>query len=127
MGKLIDKNGNTLLNMIFSTKEIFTGKRWIDGKKIYVTVFLKNNVEIANNVIINHEITNISQVINYSIGTWHNNSGTLIKYHSGVSGSEKGLSVRVSRTEIQFYGNDSWTASTDRTLYAIIYYTKTDD
>lgn len=127
MGKLIDKNGNTLLNMMFSTEEIFTGKYWIDGKKIYITVFSKNNVALSNNVNINHEIKNISQVIDYSVGTWHNDTGTLVKYYSGVSGSANGLSVRVSKTALQFFGNDSWAAGTTKTLYAMIYYTKTTD
>ena len=35
MPKLIDKDGNELLNLQMSTDEHWTGKYWIDGKKIY--------------------------------------------------------------------------------------------
>ena len=35
MPKLIDKDENELLNLQMSTDEHWTGKYWIDGKKIY--------------------------------------------------------------------------------------------
>ena len=35
MPKLIDKDGNELLNLQMSADEHWTGKYWLDGKKIY--------------------------------------------------------------------------------------------
>ena len=35
MPKFIDKDENELLNLQISTDEHWTGKYWIDGKKIY--------------------------------------------------------------------------------------------
>ena len=125
--KKVDNVAKPIDYFQYKTSEQFTGRYWIDGKKIYCNVITKRNIALSDGVNIAHGISNINQVIDYDVATWHTGSGTLVKYYSSASGSSNGLSVRLSKTDIQFVGNDTWAASTSRVIYAIIYYTKTTD
>lgn len=42
MPNFVDKNGNIILNLNHSTEESFTGKYWIDGKKIFRKTLMLN-------------------------------------------------------------------------------------
>lgn len=127
MGKLKDSKGNVVLNLDYSMNEQFTGNYWIDSKKIYCKVFKKSNIALSNGVNVAHGISDIDQIIDYDVATWHSDTGTLVKYYSGANGSANGLSARIDKTNIQFAGNDTWSASNTRTLYVIILYTKITD
>lgn len=53
MPKLIDKNGNELLNLQMSTDEHWTGKYWIDGRKIYKKIITWTGLSVGVSTI-NH-------------------------------------------------------------------------
>lgn len=43
MPKLLNKENEIILDLEYSTEPIFTGKYWIDGKKIYSITFKSNS------------------------------------------------------------------------------------
>ena len=60
MPKLIDKNGNELLNLQMSTDEHWTGKYWIDGKKIYEKIITWTGLRVGVSTI-DHSISNLGE------------------------------------------------------------------
>ena len=51
MPKFIDKDGNELLNLQMSTDEHWTGKYWIDGKKIYEKIITWTGLRVGVSTI----------------------------------------------------------------------------
>ena len=66
MPKLIDKDGNELLNLQMSTDEHWTGKYWIDGKKIYEKIITWTGLSVGVSTI-NHSISNLNEFIDYEV------------------------------------------------------------
>ena len=66
MPKLVDKNGNELLNLQMSTDEHWTGKYWIDGKKIYEKIITWTGLNVGVSTI-NHSISNLGEFIDYEV------------------------------------------------------------
>lgn len=62
----INKAGNELLNLQYSTEEQFTGKYWIDSKKIYQKVIIKT-ITNERDITIPLNITNLRQIIEVKI------------------------------------------------------------
>lgn len=62
MPKLIDKDGNELLNLQMSTDEHWTGKYWIDGKKIYCKVILVSGFD-SKDKYVQHNISDLYRVL----------------------------------------------------------------
>ncbi|WP_333574811.1 hypothetical protein [Faecalibacillus intestinalis] len=62
MPKLIDKDGNELLNLQMSTDEHWTGKYWIDGKKIYEKIITWTGLSVGVSTI-NHSISNLNELL----------------------------------------------------------------
>ena len=50
----------------YSTKETFTGKYWIDGKKIYRKVIITEGI-VGNNSLISHNISDLKMCVDRSI------------------------------------------------------------
>ena len=73
MPKLIDKDENELLNLQMSTDEHWTGKYWIDGKKIYKKIITWTGLRVGVSTI-NHSISNLNEFIDYEV-TFTNECG----------------------------------------------------
>ena len=107
----------------YSTSEVNTGTVWVDDKVIYKKTLSYNNTAIANGTTWNHGISNINEVV--KVEAHLNADGTYIGFPSTTNNSANDLGLRVSKTQIIFFGNDSWSANTNRTIYVTVYYTKT--
>lgn len=107
----------------YSNTETDTGTTWVDGKAIYKKTLSYNNTAVANNTTLDHGIANINEVV--KVEAHLNNDGTYMGYPTTVTGGAGDLGIRVSKTQIIFIGNDSWSANANRTTYVTIYYTKT--
>lgn len=117
---------NSALEEHYSTEETFTGKYWIDGKKIYRKVISVSNMEISSAASISTGITNLNELIslngiytNISAGTktpypMTQNTGTILNcvYYQG---------------NIGFVGNETYSIGPDRIHTFILEYTKTTE
>lgn len=110
-------------NNSYTTSEVDTGGTWVDGKVIYKKTLSYNNAGIGNGTTWSHNIANINEVV--KVEGHLNNDGTYIGFPNTTNNSANDLGFRVSKTQIQWFGNDSWGANTNRTIYITIYYTKT--
>lgn len=123
----INEIGDQLKNNLnYSTSEIKTDGKWIDGKPIYRKVIVKNNVDIRNGISFAHNIQNIDFVVNER--TIYKSSETSPDYVTETIADTDGfLSFYVNRTNIKMVGTTYWQATTSRTWYFIVEYTKTTD
>lgn len=112
-----------IYNGSYSTTEQDTGSTWVDGKTIYKKTLSWNNTAIANGTTWSHNIASINEVV--KVEAHLNADGTYIGFPSTTNNTANDLGLRVSKTQIIFFGNDSWGANTNRTIYVTIYYTKT--
>lgn len=105
---------------IYSTNEVKTNQRWIDGKPIYRKVFYVNHFANNDSITISHGLTNF-EIVNFA-GIATNGSDL---WMSANSGSQSGkMTITSNATTIFAY------ASSDRTGlhgYIIIEYIKTTD
>ena len=106
----------------YSLSEVNTGTTWVDGKSIYKKTLRYNNTTLANNTTINHGISNIYRVV--KIEAHIDDNGYHLAFPTTANGSPNDLGIRVTATQIQFVGNDSWGAGATRYIYVTLYYTK---
>ena len=126
----LQNNIEEAIDDTYSTEETFTGKYWIDGKKIYRKVISVSNREISNATLISTGVSNLKDLISLN-GVYYNatyktkvpypllqNTGTVINctYLENANGSY-----------ISFVGNETYSASSDRIHTFILEYTKTTD
>ena len=99
----------------YSTEEVFTGKYWIDGKKIYRKVFA--NLPVVNDTVLVTGVSNLIQVGGYYI------SGAYAKIALpyGSPGSITSAYIKNGETQIRITTNQSVT------VYITLEYTKTTD
>lgn len=107
----------------YSETETDTGTTWIDGKAIFKKTLKYNNTAVANGTTWDHGISGINEIV--KVEAHLNADGTYMAYPTTVNNGSNDLGLRVSKTQIIFFGNDSWGANTNRTTYVTIYYTKT--
>lgn len=108
----------------YSTTEIDTGKKWIDGKSIYRKVLTITSV--ASNTP--HGITNLDRVISY-YGNMKRSSGVIIMIPLVFNEITYQISINgINSTEILWTkGNNAPTPSNDYPMYIVLEYTKTTD
>lgn len=115
----------------YSTSEVDTGKKWIDGKPIYRKVFTYSNVAIANNTSLEAIITSDPTKIDIvkMEGVFKHATGTNreTRPFPTIAGDGKPLQIRWSNNYIKFSGTDTWSSGSDRDIYVIIEYTKSTD
>lgn len=108
----------------YTTTEVNTGLKWIDGKDRYLKVINIGSLPNAGTKNINHNISNLYEVIRIQ-GFAHNNDRTdnipLPWVDKNVS-AEYNVSVRVKSTQITLETN-GWMSSYSG--YVILEYTKT--
>lgn len=112
-------NGST-----YSTNEVMIGTH-TNGKPRYRKTIILNNFAVGDGVSYNHNISNIDQVVKVD-GHFRVATGAVMRYPL-ISHSGKVLNVYVYPTKIEWSGNDSWGADTNRTHTFDIEYTKTTD
>ena len=123
MPKLIDKDGNELLNLQMSTDEHWTGKYWIDGKKIYEKIITWTGLNVGVSTI-NHSISNLNEFIDYEV-TCSNGKDfyrfPVVYYSGGNTGTFYCTYFILNVNNIRFANNYSWA---NYKFKAIIRYTK---
>ena len=101
----------------YSTEEVFTGKYWIDGKKIYSKTF--NDITLANSAVL---IENVSFIVNqYGMLTYSSTLQFPIPKDAGTVGN---CTIRRNPTTNQAYVDTSY-ANYKATI--TVEYTKTTD
>ena len=106
----------------YSLNEINTGFKWVDDKYIYKKTLRYNNTTVANNITINHGISDIYRVV--KIEAHLDDNGYHLAFPTTANGSPNDLGIRATATQIQFVGNDSWGSGATRYVYITLYYTK---
>ena len=110
MVTFIDKDGNELLNLQMSTDEHWTGKYWIDGKKIYEKIITWTGLSVGVSTI-NHSISNLNEFIDYEV-TCSNGEDfyrfPVTYYSGGNSGTFYCTYFIMNVDNIRFANNYSW-------------------
>ena len=116
----------------YSTSEINTGKKWIDGKPIYRKIVYVPSLPNAANVDYNHNISNVDTIwidTSMSFIKWSNGATSPFNY-MGTSGGNPNLTAAI---EVRLANNTKFSIETytvDRTglsAYVSLNYTKTTD
>ena len=111
MPKFVNKDGNIILNLNYSSEESFTGTYWIDGKKIY-----RKYIDYTHNL-------NIAEYVKFDLKCTFSD-GTIVPLPYVFFESENKwtnclLITSLKANYIRFY--NAW--ATGR-IYGIIEYTK---
>lgn len=129
---LKNRAGDTIIPVVdamgdYSTSEIDTGYKWIDGKTIYKKTVDCGTLPNATVKDIAHNISNVSMIMKiegifYSLD--YKRFTPLPQNFTGNSGMFSGsvLNMRVSDTNISIYSSDNKSAYS---AYVTLYYTKT--
>lgn len=135
VGSIMDYDGDTIpsgwvkdeATDDYSTEEIYTGKHWIDGKKIYrKTVVYSKAANVAEDSI-PHGISNLETPIKYECmsrvaSSWRPVPG----FYSSNVGTYNQCIYVVDSTGFSYTGS-TWYAARAVDLYITLYYTKTTD
>lgn len=121
-GKVLDGMITTLGT--YSTNEINTGKKWIDGKPIYRKVISCGTLPNATSKLVNHNISNIdnSRVYGFAVRTSDKREFPLPFSSADGNGN---IQLDLTSTQIQIASNID--RSSFNTSYVILEYTKTTD
>ena len=122
MPKLIDKNGNELLNLQMSTDEHWTGKYWIDGKKIYCKVILVSGFD-SNDVYVAHNISNLYSVLSCDLFMKTSDETNHMIPRAHKDQDHDGISIQVTKKNLILQVGQS-NGFADATGYAILKYIK---
>lgn len=117
---------NSVLEEHYSTEETFTGKYWIDGKKIYRKVISVSNMEISSATSISTGITNLNELISLN-GIYNNISGGTKAPYPLTQNTGTILNCAYYQGNIGILGNETYSASPDRIHTFILEYTKTTE
>lgn len=107
----------------YSTQEVATGKKWIDGKTIYRKTVNFGALPSSGEKFVNHNISNLDCVVDYLGISFKNAKDIWLKLPCVNTSSQYNISLDVRPTQICI------SVSTDRSSYANTYvtieYTKT--
>lgn len=112
----------------YSTNEQVIGT-WIDGKPLYQRTISFDNVAVANDVQINHNISNLKMAVNTQCVMYDSSTGISFDFSVNGDVNSQGMviGIRVYPTSLWFRGTQSFSASANRTWYVTLKYTKTTD
>ena len=102
----------------YSTDEVKTGGKWIDGKPIYRKVVDVGTLPNATNKTVLHNIQNIDSVVNLKLIAKDNTNNIICNFGG------KELSIYVDNSNIIIKTDNNFTGYTS---YSVIEYTKTTD
>ena len=103
----------------YSTSEVNTGKKWIDGKDIYRKVIDTGSITSAGTKNVAHNITNLDKIISFSGYSLRNNDNLFRPMF--YTESQAQLQVYADTTNVRIY--TSWNPAVDES-YVILEYTK---
>lgn len=106
----------------YSTTEIDTGKKWIDGKHIYRKVINVGALSDANQKTIAHGISNFNRAISLE-GYFYRSSDGMCRAFNFLAGSS---SMYLQADATNLYVVPSWNPGASE-CYVIMEYTKTTD
>lgn len=123
MSNFVNKDGNIILNLNYSSEESFTGMYWIDGKKIYEktinigTLPNKGNSGVKN---VAHGISQLDRVIDIR-GIAVSDTETILLPHNNPWVLGESVTIRVSGANITVDTNSNKSSYTG---YVTLKYTK---
>ena len=123
MSNFVNKDGNIILNLNYSSEESFTGMYWIDGKKIYEktinigTLPNKGNSGVKN---VAHGISQLDRVIDIR-GIAVSDTETIPLPHNNPWVLGENVTIRVSGANITVDTNSNKSSYTG---YVTLKYTK---
>lgn len=122
MPKLIDKDGNELLNLQMSTDEHWTGKYWIDGKKIYCKVILVSGFDSMDKYV-QHNISDLYRVLSCDLFMETSDGTSHMMPRAHKDEDHDGISIQVTKTNLILQVGKS-NGFSNATGYAILKYIK---
>lgn len=123
MSNFVNKDGNIILNLNYSSEESFTGMYWIDGKKIYEktinigTLPNKGDSGVKN---VAHGISQLDRVIDIR-GIAVSGTETILLPHNNPWVLGESVTIRVSEANITVDTNSNKSSYTG---YVTLKYTK---
>lgn len=107
----------------YSTSEIATAAKWIDGKTIYKKTINFGALPKSTYKGVAHGISNLSQVINFEGVTYDVSSARwrLLNTPSSNTGSSNHAIAEITSTHIYIYAGDD---KSSQSTYITLYYTK---
>ena len=109
----------------YSTSEVLTAERWIDGKPVYRKVVSMGALPNATTKSIAHGISNLDEHLGLSGVAFHANGDTRIPLPY-VSTSNGTIQMHIGKTNVIVTNRIDMSVTYNKS-YAIIYYTKTTD
>ena len=107
----------------YSTSEVDTGTKWVDGKTIYKKTFAIPSLS-SDNIPINLGIANLYRVVEVKGFLYNPNNPTggvpLVNTSTGDASNQIGVSIYSSQLHIYSKARNDWTG------YATVYYTKSE-
>lgn len=127
IGTVLDYDGDTVPDGYeevadYSTSEVFTGKLWIDGKKIYRKVVNFGTLPNTGGKNVNHNISNIETITNYYGLAYRQNDNVWMHIDMPRQSSYLTIGSWVTTTQISI---ETGTDRTNMTAIVVIEYTKT--
>ena len=105
----------------YSLEEIFTGKYWVNGKKIYRKVIDLGALPNANGQYYNNGISNLATVTAFDAFAQHSSGTTITLPYATSYQLERNISIEIEPTRFYIYtGIDR----SDLNGYVILEYTK---
>ena len=109
--------------MDYSTVEVDTGTKWIDGSIIYKKTINFGTLPNATNKTVNHNISNLGRVIKSEGWAYSSGSSLFVMIPAvSVSAVANGISLGVTDTLVKVSSGSDQTAFTE--CYITLYYTK---
>lgn len=122
MPKFIDKDGNELLNLQMSTDEHWTGKYWIDGKKIYCKVILVSGFDSKDKYVA-HNISDLYRVLSCDLFMKTSDGTNHMMPRAHLDEDHDGVSIQVTKTTLILQVGKS-NGFSNASGYAILKYIK---
>lgn len=122
MPKFIDKDGNELLNLQMSTNEHWTGKYWIDGKKIYCKVILVSGFD-SKDKYVPHNISDLYRVLSCDLFMKSSDATNHMIPRAHKDQDHDGVSIQVTKKDLILQVGQS-NVFADAKGYAILKYIK---
>lgn len=131
LGLLSDLNTSNKTNLVssineslkynsYSSDEINTGQKWLDGKTIYKKIIYVSNIDCTSEGFktVNHNIQNFDRLVDarYMFG---NNTIYYQTFNSVIT------TLSVNSSNIRIYINTNWDPISD--WYFVLYYTKNEE
>lgn len=106
----------------YSTTEKATGQKWIDGKDIYVKVFVFENIAAATTVDQPHGITGLYEVMKMGGTCLISDRWAILPYNDDIATYQRSIVLRGNNISITGYANSAAVTK----AYVVLEYTKSE-